>query len=1085
MSVFNINTLQKLAYNAASPERLEELQSYSDVYLKQSLANLGQRFSIKGDGVALGEFSIYELDNTWPVPVDGDFDPSGRLAYAYMIGTVTVDEDESKQVTLTAYINEAEQYSLHLNDEDYIVLNEDLYVRGNKPTAWNGQSIAYYGEGTLVTDAIDDTWKVASYDMSSSYECVSLSFDNYDMQNGRISEGLHLYTYEDNIYATYLSYTQYDTVTNVSYYVAYQYSCKTDGRPEIMSSLETAWSYIMDAYNGPVMPGNAKQEWTAYDIISALDGCFDDTVYTYNGTMDASTAYIIIEGDNKLVQGNALHWNKSLSIGFPYIRKYYNSVNYFNTNDNTHFKRRLVADILTTLYDNYLEESNQTASLDNTFEVYIPYDYRFIYTCNSQNTAQVYSADRDVLVESTVDPSKDIEKITGLGRHGVREQMMICTACNITDAQEDIYSTWKYFVTYDNNGLVNDIVVLRMYVMPYINSDGYWVINNVVTSIYARGKDGGNPSIIIKYSNIAAEKNEILSTMFRDELKEALDWDIAKYRVKPLDVDSGGGIGDQYHMMSTYMPQNISTSYIHENLVTFLENAIIMDISSVQNEIEDESCAGGSYLKDDSQLGPNATITTFWALSKIPESDKYYFTYVKQPDSTWAIDFNYLTDAEAIVRYYMQLGLEPDVYRHRWLVMSDVQAKLKNQGAQSKNTTANPVLMNTYISGLDDIFDSTSPYNNNTNLVPFFSNNVKYSGSYISGIDFSNIGRFFKFDWDEQYGSYVPIVSQKGYSYEYYPNTRLEPTQGWNDALLPIMDFKELFLRNVNALNRYNILTTSAVDEDNKYGNIYYSYIGSTFDSNDKSTLHIGTGVKDINLGTKTLTDDEQRSKFMKQAEIDIDFDTIVLNGNVILPQNNIWSVYTREDDPKDKMMSTVYDMAWIWTAPHSEDVIAPVPTYQSLSEIDNISSLRYFRIPKTVSNDRQINTTTRVAGKTTYVSYVNVNWLLNDVWNIDGASQESIDANKCTVHGEPSRLTLYRKGDSLAYLLALTTDIADMSEILYDYIENGNDVWFTKPGTLDVSYTTHGGNEYVDINVKEQLSTHSTAFAMYDGGEL
>lgn len=1084
MSVFNINTLQKLAYNAASPERLEELQSYSDVYLKQSLANLGQRFSIKGDGVALGEFSIYELDNTWPVPVDGDFDPSGKLAYAYMIGTVTVDEDENPQVTLTAYINKAEQYSLRLNDEDYIVLDDDLYIRGNKPIAWNGQSIAYYGEGTLVTDALDDTWKVASYDMSSSYECLSLSFDNYDIQNGRINEGLHIYTYEDNIYATYLSYTQYDITTNVSYYVAYQYTYRTD-RPEIMSSLKTAWSYIMDAYNGPVIPGKAKLEWTAHDIILALDGCFNDTVYTYNGTMDASTAYIVIEGDNKLVQSNALQWNKSLSTGFPYIRKHYNSVNYFNTNSNTHFKRRLVADILVTLYNNYLEESNQTAPLDNTFEVYIPYDYRFIYTCNSQNTAQIYSADRDVLVETTVDPIKDIEKITGLGRHGVREQLMICTACNITDTQEDIYSTWKYFVTYDNNSLVNDIVVLRMYVMPYINPDGYWVINNVVTSIYARGKDGGNPSIIIKYSNIAAEKNEILSTMFRDDLKEALDWGVTKYRVRPLDVDSGGSIGDQYHMMSTYMPQNISTSYIHENLVTFLENAIIMDISSVQNEIEEESVTGGSYLKDDSQLGHSATITTFWALSKMPESDKYYFTYVKQPDSEWAIDFNYLTDAEAIVRYYMQLGLEPDVYRHRWLVMGDVQAKLKNQGAQSKNTTANPVLINTYVSGLDDMFGSTSPYNNNTNLVPFFSNNVKYSGSYISGVDFTNIGRFFKFDWDEQYGYTVPVVSQKDYINEYYPNTRIEPTHGWNDALLPIMDFKEMFLRNVNTLNRYNILTADAVDEATMYGNIYYSYIGSTFDSADKSILHIGTGVKDINIGTKTMTDDEQRGKFKKQKEIDIDFDTIVLNGNVILPQNHIWSVYTHEDDPNNKMMSMVYDMAWIWSAPHSEDTGVPVPTYESLSYIDDVNSLRYFRIPKTVSKNVRINSTTTIEGKTTYVSYVNVNWLMNDVWKIAGTSQERINAYKCSVHGEPGRLTLYNKDNNLSYLLALTTDIADMSEVLYDYIENNNDVWFTKPGTLDVSYTGYNNNEYVDINIKEHLSTHSTAFSMYDGGDL
>jgi hypothetical protein len=86
-----------------------------------------------------------------------------------------------------------------------------------------------------------------------------------------------------------------------------------------------------------------------------------------------------------------------------------------------------------------------------------------------------------------------------------------------------------------------------------------------------------------------------------------------------------------------------------------------MDVSSVHNEVETDI----RPLKDPMELGDNATITTFWALEKNKESGEYVFSYVKQPSTSWAVDFNYLADAEAIVKYYMQLGLQPDVYRHR------------------------------------------------------------------------------------------------------------------------------------------------------------------------------------------------------------------------------------------------------------------------------------------------------------------------------------------------------------------------------------------------------------------------------------
>ena len=95
----NINTLQKLAYTGTN----KDLQTYSDIYLKQSLSNLGQRFSVKGDGVSIGKFAIYELFKDLPVPTEEDFADGGKLYEAYMMATVETSDDEGASIVLTAY----------------------------------------------------------------------------------------------------------------------------------------------------------------------------------------------------------------------------------------------------------------------------------------------------------------------------------------------------------------------------------------------------------------------------------------------------------------------------------------------------------------------------------------------------------------------------------------------------------------------------------------------------------------------------------------------------------------------------------------------------------------------------------------------------------------------------------------------------------------------------------------------------------------------------------------------------------------------------------------------------------------------
>ena len=89
----NINTLQNLPESSG-------LSTYTDLYLKQSLANLGQRFSVKGDGLHTSEFSIYDI-------LDIDYDENiHRYSYAHInVKTEYTAESTSYGVTLSYMVN--------------------------------------------------------------------------------------------------------------------------------------------------------------------------------------------------------------------------------------------------------------------------------------------------------------------------------------------------------------------------------------------------------------------------------------------------------------------------------------------------------------------------------------------------------------------------------------------------------------------------------------------------------------------------------------------------------------------------------------------------------------------------------------------------------------------------------------------------------------------------------------------------------------------------------------------------------------------------------------------------------------------
>ena len=114
------------------------------------------------------------------------------------------------------------------------------------------------------------------------------------------------------------------------------------------------------------------------------------------------------------------------------------------------------------------------------------------------------------------------------------------------------------------------------------------------------------------------------------------------------------------------------------------------------------------------------------------------------------------------------------------------------------------------------------------------------------------------------------INTIKSYSYQKSDSNYYEYIFNNN---VPTLDYKEIFNRNFNLLNRLNIVSL-----DNN-GKLYNAYIGTSYDEIDKSTLHIGTSNLNINLGSDTLMNEKDKDQFNTHNAISIDFENIKLNA--------------------------------------------------------------------------------------------------------------------------------------------------------------------------------------------------------------
>lgn len=149
---------------------------------------------------------------------------------------------------------------------------------------------------------------------------------------------------------------------------------------------------------------------------------------------------------------------------------------------------------------------------------------------------------------------------------------------------------------------------------------------------------------------------------------------------------------------------------------------------------------------------------------------------------------------------------------------------------------------------------------------------ISASNTY-ENIEFSAIGTR-EYGLSVSYSESNPTINDIKYHNEYVFNMDV-----------PTLDLQEVFVTNSTSLNRLNLLS---IGKDGSNVLLYNSYIGTTFDDNEKSTLHIGSSSRNINIGNTKLLNYSETNKFLKQDKVSIDFENIILNGDVEAKNNLI-----------------------------------------------------------------------------------------------------------------------------------------------------------------------------------------------------
>lgn len=940
--------MKKSIYEIQNPV---DFSPYTHEYLIQALANMGQRIGVKGDGIQYGYFKFTDIINTeeydpekyiGTVKYDTVISGETNILGAYF-GVIEKGLLYNKTNNL---ISPDSPYYLNTDIRNIIRLKHQLQfdIPINNIEKYSPNSLIH-NDGKLLTTIL--IGKYFGYDDTDNNN-AEIIYNKFDIKTGMLVYAVRaMYLYSDNandyylILRTVYKDSQYKMTVQIynpkylgnysdEFRHAFCFSNYIDKEFTIFNILrdDISSDYIkldnLEAYGDNEYVDTAE----SFDNISIVDMMFhtaaNNAVYNQ---IDININYnkdnennIFSIGDDQQTILNEKYLKNNFNINIndyielldnDVISLYYKLLKYYNSNYYFADKRTLSTRIICKLYEKVADIDIDNEAMEyNT--MYIPLDMEFTYASSSVNELNIYYSNNMFITVTDLSSdtsSTDINEFFNINK-------------SIVFDYDDVSKIKSYAFQIKYNSIYNDIAdyidVVNLYTMPYITQYNTWSVNDNDTGVPATGNDAGNPNIIILYT-----KNDSVTVLSSFANFTDINPTYSKriFYVNPNMFHNN--ISGTNIECSAYIPDITSVNSKYFN------NSLIISLSSISN-INDTALQSeyiGNY------------VMSLWKI----DNDEYKFNYIVDPlsqdnyDIALTLDnmssvFAQITNNDIIsgavlklkARVY-KLAQEADTGTgYNWMLMRvkpsdeyNTEIGIENNDDTDKyQNDLNIILqVNKTLLTVGNVIktDSNDPKyitfgENNTIPVSYITNLIypKYVTQYDTieetheivtpGTDADNI---YYIDTDN-YGDVVMSVEQlsninnaiderhdtevvtKTVSKSYLSNVDFYNEYVFNSDV-PTFDLREVMLRNINVMNRVNIMSL----DDN--GHIYNAYFGTSFDENDKSTLHIGTSSSNINIGTSTLiSNDDKYTKFDVHDKLSVDFNNIDINSKMFTSPVNL-----------------------------------------------------------------------------------------------------------------------------------------------------------------------------------------------------
>ena len=817
MAIYDINTIQG-----------DVNTSYGDEYIKQALANLGQRQGLKGDAIETQTFKIsdviFDSDNKI-VPkhyIKGYYDATNDVI------TYTAD-DESTPLMIYTLSDTIEGlvltnlYTLSSENVNLAGTYKDCKIIKNKST----NSYYFIGQG------IDNT---------ETTSIVVLEFDEFGIN---LLDGL------------YFEQAETDKIILMHY---------TDASQK--------------EYTG-VSLSNIYPTLKEYTSINDILNLYVNNIVTLDDNPNNDSS-IIEEGVNDNV---VTVFNYLSSVLIPEIKTLYNDTIYkVDGNGYLGLKRRIIYELIKHIYAEFNKIDSKT---DTGITVYFNKDFYISYISNTNTDVIYLSYDISFrgrgINNAKIEPAFDYKNDANLFLADIttEEDRYASYKFYVNYIDDDKYV----------DSITIDQTVILPYIGKNDDNQDVWYINGEQTNVNTTGKDAGNPNIMfisytmnestsedkssvdIKILHTYTDENvtlEILNTSLQtasERVMQKFYYDLGST------VNVANSIDKNYEFeIALPDPNKLAARTGFEN---FIKNVLIFAI--VDTKISTTIIDGETlHTTISGENGPSTYLTVFFHIN-IANDGKYEWVPILNPlynsDTTVVspssvapvLDLSAMTSLNTLMNYYVQVAFKPDTYYHRWVVFESTNETLKNTDTQATINTANkyPVIK----------VDTSSEYygiesNNNLNFTPKFvaeGSIIEDNGRINQIEDTSKDNASFTINDDGDAGTVSDVVCVVKVTNdnknnierkEWIPNAKLDQNAGINDSY-PMLDLKEVFVNNQMLLNRLSIITTDGKALDDSRYPIYHAYIGHRYkndntDDNEIDSLVIGSERKVYNMQNST-----------------------------------------------------------------------------------------------------------------------------------------------------------------------------------------------------------------------------------------